>query len=326
MLVQLAMDTLGMTSISDPVEMPQHIKTWTSQKKLEWLVQFVQPFVNKLYQVVSMPSFENIEFDVICGHETTRISVPPHLQGQQVDVLLNSNFKRTTITVPKPSQKRDSADDMVCYNLCFLRSMMDFLVLQDVIYAADINRLTVVLKRLIPKFVELSSFRSKYAIECINYITKTEWVLSPREATKAKLRSFVNTRGLPGHNKPADMQQENNIKMVKGVLRALGASRTPSAVVRSSKAAPAVTEMASNFQQGMQVKQGAASFSHYKKDSADDCELIRDIFSVSKPFVDSQRNIPGLPRTTGVDLYKLCDFIKRNSKRAVHHIIDFCDE
>lgn len=36
--------------------------------------------------------------------------------------------------------------------------------------------------------------------------------------------AFVNVHGKPGKNKAADMQQENNIKQVKNVIRSLGAS------------------------------------------------------------------------------------------------------
>ena len=98
--------------------------------------------------------------------------------------------------------------------------------LDSLIKAGDISRLTIAMKRLLPTFVGLSSYRSKYAIECVNFLTKTEFVLSEREAVRVKLAAFVNTVGKPGQNKAADMQQENNIKMVKTVLRGLGAGKT----------------------------------------------------------------------------------------------------
>lgn len=86
-------------------------------------------------------------------------------------------------------------------------------MLDDVIAAGDIDRMSVGLKQLLPLFIGLHSFRSKYSTEII-FLTKTEFVLSPRESVAVKLRSFVNTSGCKGGNKAADMQQENNMKSV----------------------------------------------------------------------------------------------------------------
>lgn len=73
-------------------------------------------------------------------------------------------------------------------------------------------------------FIRLTSFRSKYPIECVNLLTQTEHILSEFESVRVKLGAFVNVHGKPGKNKAADMQQENNIKQVKNVIRSLGAS------------------------------------------------------------------------------------------------------
>lgn len=67
---------------------------------------------------------------------------------------------------------------------------------------------TIMIKRFIPLFVGLSLYMSKYAIECINFLTKTECMLSEFDSVRVKL---VNKKGKPGKNKAADMQQENNI-------------------------------------------------------------------------------------------------------------------
>ena len=84
-------------------------------------------------------------------------------------------------------------------------------------------------------------------IECVNFLTKTECLLSEKDSVKVKLEAFVNPTGKAGGNKAADMQQENNIKMVKKVLRGLGAGKTDKAIERSSKAAPVITSIEENF-------------------------------------------------------------------------------
>ena len=65
---------------------------------------------------------------------------------------------------------------------------------------------------------------SKYFIECVDYILKTEVSLPPGLALRFQLALFVDpTRGM-GNNKPADMQQEN-VLILKKVIWALGHQR-----------------------------------------------------------------------------------------------------
>lgn len=58
------------------------------------------------------------------------------------------------------------------------------------------------------------------------------------ELEKILLCFFVHPAGIAGKNKPADLQQENNIKMVKSIVQALGADKTGVAIVHFLKAAP----------------------------------------------------------------------------------------
>ena len=55
--------------------------------------------------------------------------------------------------------------------MAFVRVMVDFMVLHAVIKDADVSRLTVIAKRLIPLFIGLTSYKSKYSIEMINLVT-----------------------------------------------------------------------------------------------------------------------------------------------------------
>lgn len=61
-------------------------------------------------------------------------------------------------------------------------------------------------------------------------------------AMRVRLGSFVNPHGKKGGNKPADMQQENNILVLKDVIKGLGANKTTKAMERASPAAPVVVE------------------------------------------------------------------------------------
>ena len=78
------------------------------------------------------------------------------------------------IAVPGDEQPPSMDDDIHNYSLSFVRAAMDFLQLDDLIKAGDIDRLTLIMKRLIPTFIGLTSYtcRSKYAIECVNFCNK----------------------------------------------------------------------------------------------------------------------------------------------------------
>ena len=188
------------------------------------------------------------------------------------------------VSIPVPGEVPPPVveDDVYNYSLSFLRVAMDLLQFDDVVKAGDIDRLTIVMKRLCPTFIGLTSYRSKYAIECVNFLTKTECLLSEKESVKVKLQAFVNPSGKTGENKAADMQQENNIKMVKTVLRGLGAGKTDHAIERSSKAAPIVTGIEENFKNMTGSKSIASR--HVKKSMEGDANLLCEHLRLVRPF------------------------------------------
>ncbi|KAH3866241.1 hypothetical protein DPMN_029300 [Dreissena polymorpha] len=71
----------------------------------------------------------------------------------------------------------------------------------DAIKSGDIDMITILMKRFIPLFIGLSSYKSKYAIECVNFLTKTECLLSDFESARVKLGLLVNRKGRPGKSK-----------------------------------------------------------------------------------------------------------------------------
>ena len=90
---------------------------------------------------------------------------------------------------------------------------------------------------MIPFFCGHSPW-SKYLVECIDYILKTEAILPAALAVRCHLSSFINPHGTPGDNKPADMQQENNILVLKDAIKLLGAGKSDAAIMRTSLAVP----------------------------------------------------------------------------------------
>ena len=112
-------------------------------------------------------------------------------------------------------------DDLHSYTIQFLQQYLHFAEFQDGIREGDPFHTKVNLKRRIP-FFHGHSARSKYAIECIDYILKTDIMLPEPLAMRVRLGSFVNPHGQPRGNKPDDMQQENNILVLKDLNQDTG--------------------------------------------------------------------------------------------------------
>jgi hypothetical protein len=261
LIIELIREHVG--DSADTWQIPQHIKTWTSEKKVAWILGQLAPVVDLLYVPIQQDA-SNIS--------TSSDFVTVLIDGCEYKVLMERNI-----------------DELHDSSLAFTRIMVDFMNFDDVILC-----IPSILKRFAVFFVGLTSYHSKYAMECINLLTKLEWVLSEREKMKVLLRSLVNPAGRLACNKPADMQQENNIKMVKHVFRGLGAGKlSDQALIRASQAAPAVGERATNFLDSFKIDVPATCYSHTKKKDDLDAQRVRDVLQAEKPFT------PGRSRQVG---------------------------
>jgi len=80
-----------------------------------------------------------------------------------------------------------------------------------------------------------------------SHILKTEHTLSPYMSLKVRAATFVNPKGKRGKNKATDLQKENEVKYLKGLIRSLGANKTEKSIVSITKAGPVMKEIADNF-------------------------------------------------------------------------------
>lgn len=120
---------------------------------------------------------------------------------------------------------------------------------------------------MIPFFYSHSAL-SKYFVECIDYILKTEVMLSPRLSMRVQLSSYVNPKGGKGKNKAADMEKENEVRVLKDLIRGLGANEIEHAILTITKAAPVISEIAANFGSSLKIKERGTS--HKKRDDKGD--------------------------------------------------------
>ena len=76
------------------------------------------------------------------------------------------------------SLKKAEEDDSFCYASYFLKMYLILMCIKDAISEGDIVRVNCLLKFMIPFFYAHSPL-SKYFVECIDYILKTEVLLPP---------------------------------------------------------------------------------------------------------------------------------------------------
>ena len=320
-----------MTDVQQNIPLPQNLQFWTSQKKLEWLMASVQPIADAVFKPFAAVNNADINVKIVFDDGSDHlVTLPSEMAGKTCEVLIDS--MKVKIEVPGQDESFEECDDdLYNYNMAFVRSMIEFMALQYCIKYGDIDKLTIVIKRLIPLFAGLHSFRSKYMIEMINFLTKTEYVMSPEESICVKLRAFVNPTGRDGHNKPADLQQENNIKAVKNVVKGLGAGQTDTALVRASEAAPSINEVNEKFKLSLRMNSGTSSKKH-NKDDTEDKTACMNVLRAIRPFQIQPKRFCGLSKPISesiihsVNKSVLNSSIIRNATRASNkHHVDFDD-
>ena len=307
-----------------PITLPPHIKAWSKSKRLLWLLECVKPLVAHIFLPLPAPNQDNIRLAVVLGDEVVNLSLPPTFRGKTFQFQVGNLMVNVPIP-PEPAVVVKSSDELNNSSWGFLRVMMDFMMLDDIVRCGDADRLNICLKRLIPTFIGLTSYRSKYFIELINFITKTDIVLSPQKGIAVKLQAFVNPSGEEGGNKAADMQQENNIKKIKQVLKGLGAGKTEKAMIRSSVSAPPITSMVDDFQRSLGIKDSDGEFHYHKKDDTMDKAATLAILRAAKPFsVIPGRSIhldsahPSVIHT--VDKFALNSHMQTHMDRAINQV------
>ncbi|XP_064631642.1 uncharacterized protein LOC135489937 [Lineus longissimus] len=192
-----------------------------------------------------------------------------------VTILLH--LKRST-TVPEPEP-----DELNNYARQFMQWYFILLNFDDTLKEGDICRMNVLLKIMIPFFYSHSTL-SKYFVECIDYILKTEVLLEPEVAVRVRALSFVNPKGGSGNNLACDMQKEMQVRTLKEAINSLGAHKTDRAIVRACGSVDVIHRVATNFDALIEKNFGSY---HPRKSSEEDEELIVARLRKLRPFQHS---------------------------------------
>ncbi|KAH3815948.1 hypothetical protein DPMN_144487 [Dreissena polymorpha] len=173
-------------------------------------------------------------------------------------------------------------DEFQNYVLNFLQHYFVLLNLKDTIREGDIFRLNNILKLAMPFFFNHSSM-SKYLVECIDYVLKTEIIMPPKLGMQVRTASFVNLKGRQAKNKAADMEKENQVKEIKDLIRGLGSNKTEQAIVKVTAAAPVIKEIVNKLDG--QIGYIDRTSVHKKRSENDDLLMIAKVLREVRPFV-----------------------------------------
>jgi hypothetical protein len=193
-------------------------------------------------------------------------------------------------------------------NLCHW--FLHLIHMEDVVREGDVIRLIPTLKYSLQFFFSHSRL-SKYFVECLDFILKTEYLLSQMQRMRVLEGAFVNLRGGLGQNIECDLVKENSVRNQKDLIRALGANKTNKAIYRSTKAADTVADICSKVDESVSVKK--QSTRHQIPKSVKDEVVIHQSLRALRPFFkETDRNCQGMLKVAASPLMKI-DTIQNTS-------------
>ncbi len=172
----------------------------------------------------------------------------------------------------------------------------------DTAKEGDIDRLLVNCKHNLPFFFSHSKL-SKYFIENIDYLLKTQHLLSPRLSLRVLESSFINMKGGAGNNVESDLVQEHSVRNRKDLIRNLGANKTDKAMKRVTNAADAIATIVHNVDRALNIS--IQNSRHTKYISEEDVANIKRLLRNARPF----NKTPGR-ECAGFPLVHACSFEK----------------
>ncbi|KAL4230439.1 hypothetical protein ACF0H5_010821 [Mactra antiquata] len=152
---------------------------------------------------------------------------------------------------------------------------------EDAICEGDIFRVNNIIKLMIPFFFKHSRL-SKYMTECIDYILKTEIILPLKYALQVRVASFVNPKGISRKNKAADLQKENQVKVLKEAIKGLGSNKAENLIITISKAGQVTENIVEHLDLDMGHKH--IQTTHKTRSEEKDLHIISKLLRQVRPF------------------------------------------
>ncbi|XP_069124032.1 uncharacterized protein [Argopecten irradians] len=186
---------------------------------------------------------------------------------------------------------QDPEDELQNYSQNLCHWALHLMELDDTAKEGDLARLLLNCRYSVPFFYSHSPL-SKYLVENIDYLLKTEYLLSPLQRCRVLEGSFVNIHGGVGRNVESDLVQEHSVCNQKSLIKTLCANKSKAAIRRVTGAADMIADLCEQFDKSVGVK--SKSSRHSKCVSPKDLETIEKTLRKLRPFKHTPgRKCPG---------------------------------
>lgn len=85
------------------------------------------------------------------------------------------------------------------------------------------------------------------------------------------------------------MHKENEVKLLKNLIRGLGTKKTENSIVAISKAAPVIKQIVQNYDNMLSIKK--INTKHKKRSSKEDIQAMIRVLKNPPPWVPEQRSL-----------------------------------
>ena len=151
----------------------------------------------------------------VSEHSVMEITVLSGDQNPNVDLIkevVNTlDVKEATLNVGDSVYRvtvSTTTDDLRSYYINMLNWVLHLMAQKEIVKTGDGDKNVLQCKRFLPFFLSHSNL-SKYAVECIDYVLKTNVLLSEKVSERVKYAFVVNTVGGKFTNKESDLMKEN---------------------------------------------------------------------------------------------------------------------
>lgn len=126
-----------------------------------------------------------------------------------------------------------------------------------------------------------NSRRTKYALEALRLQLQLASLPLPL-AHQLKWNRFVNTHGGPGHNLPCDLHNEHVNKLLKEIIRNMGANLKEEALTRAARSVTLLRTITSTFDKESSIP--AATTAHSTRSAEDDIQRVVSVLMKKQVF------------------------------------------
>lgn len=244
----------------------------------------------------------------------------PILPKLQCDVCGKQYVRAATLKEHKskkhqqpPTVSNPASEDEICEHTYYLlRLLLLKCNMDDAIHHGDGARLINTIKHMFLYFRANGNY--KYALACFELIASLEYFVDEKTKLALIQDRFVNMRGAPDSNYPADLLVEHSNKIFKDNFHLYRGTVTQNVLDRFSKSQTQTTKVLDNFQQQFAIGRYVGTHKQNTENLQNDLEILFASLSSQQLFSSNNRKLRCLSIKTvdavaTLDPHKLLDWM-----------------